>query len=216
MARLDYYATLGVSREASDEEIKRAYRKLVFQYHPDRNPGSARAEEKIREINAAYEVLGDPEVRRSYERLRYGLFHEFRPEPPDPAVVLAEMEQRLFDEGRREVFTLVMKDVQRIREELAVIRERTVERQGYDSFQEQVVFERGAEMLGDLLGAEAEAEAKKVKLVAVALKILVSQHVVPGEDERRLDEMTGRLRDTYQRGRLAGFRDALELFYVRR
>lgn len=214
MARLDYYATLGVSREASDEEIKKAYRKLVFQHHPDRNPGSKEAEEKIREINAAYEVLGDPEIRRSYERLRYGLYHEYRPEPPDPALVLAEMEQRLSDEGRREVFTLIMQDMKRIRDELALIRERTVERQGYDSFQEKLVFERGAEVLAELLGAEAEA--KKEKLVAVALKILVSQNVVKGEDERQVNEMAARLRDTYERGRLAGFRDALELFYVRR
>ncbi len=214
MATLDFYATLGVTREASDEEIKKAYRKLVFQYHPDRNPGNKEAEAKIREINAAYEVLGDPETRRSYERLRYGLYHEYRPEPPDPAVVLAEMEQRLADEGRKEVFTRLMKDVARIRAELALIRERTVERQGYDSFQEELVLERGAEALADLLGAEAEA--KQEKLVAVALKILVSQHVVKGEDDRQVKEMEARLRETYRRGRLQGFRAALELFYVRR
>ena len=74
MARyhLDYYATLEVTPQASDEEIKRAYRKLALKYHPDRNQGNKTAEEKIREINAAYEVLGDPETRKSYERLRFG------------------------------------------------------------------------------------------------------------------------------------------------
>ena len=74
MARihLDYYATLEVTPHASDEEIKVAYRKLAFKYHPDRNQGDKSVEEKIREINAAYEVLGDPEARKSYERIRFG------------------------------------------------------------------------------------------------------------------------------------------------
>ena len=61
MPRLDYYRVLGVSRDTSDDEIKKAYRKLVFQHHPDHNPNNTHAEAKIREINSAYEVLGDPE-----------------------------------------------------------------------------------------------------------------------------------------------------------
>ena len=61
MPRVDFYRVLGVSRDASDDDIKKAYRKLVFQHHPDRNPDSTEAEEKIREINAAYEVVGDAE-----------------------------------------------------------------------------------------------------------------------------------------------------------
>lgn len=61
MARMNYYQVLGVSREASDEAIKKAYRKLVFEHHPDRNPHKTDADERIREINAAYEIIGDPE-----------------------------------------------------------------------------------------------------------------------------------------------------------
>jgi molecular chaperone DnaJ len=124
------------------------------------------------------------------------------------------MERRLADEARREVFTLVMKDTGRIKAELALIRERTVAIQGYDSFREAIVFARGAEVLAELLGAEAEA--RMGKLVTVALKILIAQGAVKGEDERAVREMAEHLRDTCRRGRLAGFRDALELFYVRR
>ena len=63
----DYYKVLGVTRSASEEEIKRAFRKLAFQYHPDRNRGSG-AEDKFKEINEAYQVLSDPEKRSSYDR----------------------------------------------------------------------------------------------------------------------------------------------------
>ena len=63
----ELYKTLGVAKKASDEEIKKAYRKLARQYHPDRNQGDAEAEEKFKEISAAYDVLGDPEKRKQYD-----------------------------------------------------------------------------------------------------------------------------------------------------
>jgi curved DNA-binding protein len=65
----DYYKILGVDRKASAEEIKRAYRKLALQYHPDRNPGDNQAEEKFKEINEANQVLSDPEKRAHYDQL---------------------------------------------------------------------------------------------------------------------------------------------------
>ncbi|HEX8752302.1 MAG TPA: DnaJ domain-containing protein, partial [Solirubrobacterales bacterium] len=63
----ELYKTLGVSKKASDEEIKKAYRKLARKYHPDRNPDDPQAEEKFKEISAAYDVLGDPEKRKEYD-----------------------------------------------------------------------------------------------------------------------------------------------------
>src|SRR4051812_31794149 len=66
--RPDYYKALGVDRKASQDEIKKAYRKLARQYHPDRNPGDQKAEARFKEISAAYDTLGDPDKRKQYDR----------------------------------------------------------------------------------------------------------------------------------------------------
>jgi curved DNA-binding protein len=65
----DYYATLGLAKTATDKEIKQAYRKLARKHHPDVNPGDKSAESRFKEINEAYEVLGDPEKRKKYDEL---------------------------------------------------------------------------------------------------------------------------------------------------
>ena len=70
MKRKDYYGILGVGKNATEDGIKKAYRKLAMKYHPDRNPGKEKeANEKFKQINEAYEVLGDPEKRKQYDTL---------------------------------------------------------------------------------------------------------------------------------------------------
>ena len=68
MAKRDYYEVLGVSKDASDDEIKKAYRKLAIKYHPDKNPGDKEAEAKFKEINEAHDVLSDKQKRARYDQ----------------------------------------------------------------------------------------------------------------------------------------------------
>ena len=209
---MDYYRILGVSREASDEDIKKAYRKLVFAHHPDRNPDSLHAEEKIREINVAYEIIGDAEKRRIYDRLYWN--GEPRADRVDPDTVLAAMDRTLFDEGRKELFALLMQDVTRIKEELQLIRKRTVADQGYDSFLEQVVEARAAEIMDEFM--TETMQQRKQRLIDVAVEMMVSQGVTSQGDERAIRQLRNRFEATFVNGRLHGIASALELFYERR
>jgi molecular chaperone DnaJ len=74
MAKQDYYAVLGVERGASAEELKKAYRKLAMQHHPDRNPGNPKADAKFKELNEAYDVLKDEQKRAAYDRFGHAAF----------------------------------------------------------------------------------------------------------------------------------------------
>ncbi len=67
MVTRDYYSTLGLRHDSSAEEIKKVYRKLAMQYHPDRNGGNPESEERLKEINEAYQILGDEKKRRRYD-----------------------------------------------------------------------------------------------------------------------------------------------------
>ena len=69
MAKQDFYATLGVAREASADDIKKAYRKLAMQHHPDRNPGDKAAEGKFKEASEAYDILKDDQKRAAYDTM---------------------------------------------------------------------------------------------------------------------------------------------------
>src|SRR6266540_6149994 len=74
MAKRDYYEVLGVERNASEEEIKKAYRKLAVKYHPDKNPGDKASEDKFKELGEAYEALSNPQQRAAYDQYGHAAF----------------------------------------------------------------------------------------------------------------------------------------------
>ena len=78
MAKADYYDTLGVSRDASSAQIKKAYKKLAMKYHPDRNAGDKKSEEKFKELSEAYEVLSDSSKRQTYDQFGHEGMNTFR------------------------------------------------------------------------------------------------------------------------------------------
>lgn len=72
----DYYAVLGIEKNAGNDQIKKAYRKLALKYHPDKNPGDKKAEERFKEISEAYAVLSDPEKKQQYDQFGDAAFHQ--------------------------------------------------------------------------------------------------------------------------------------------
>src|SRR3954470_23379085 len=102
----DLYSVLGVAKNASDEEIKKAYRKLARQYHPDRNPDDKAAEEKFKEISVAYETLSDPDKRKHYDTLEERAQGAFRFDPSQfgggaNGIAFDDLLGGLFNRGRR-------------------------------------------------------------------------------------------------------------------
>src|ERR1700722_10801418 len=76
MAKKDYYATLEVARDASADDLKKAYRKMAMQFHPDRNPGDKQAEARFKEVSEAYDVLKDDQKRAAYDRFGHAAFEQ--------------------------------------------------------------------------------------------------------------------------------------------
>ena len=220
MPRLDYYSVLEVDPAASEEHIKKAYRKLALQYHPDHNQGQHKAEVKIREINAAYEVLNNKESRKAYDRIRFGGYRQqvdgvgaSSDTTPDPGVAFQAMERTLHDEARKDVFSTLIKDQEQIKSELAVIRERVVAKQGYDTFKEETIAQRAREVIRTLLSDELIE--RRENLIDVAHQMLLDQEVCLGKDETEVKTLRKQLEKFYDEGWIAGYVQACELFYVR-
>jgi molecular chaperone DnaJ len=108
MAKRDYYEILGVQRNASEQDLKSAFRRLAKDYHPDRNPGDKNAEQRFKELNEAYETLKDPQKRAAYDQFGHAAFEGGRGQPggfgPDFASSMSDIFDDLFGEfmgGRR-------------------------------------------------------------------------------------------------------------------
>jgi len=101
----DYYEVLGVAREAGDEDVKRAYRKLAFEFHPDRNAGDETAAEKFKEATEAFEVLRDPDKRARYDRYGHAGLNGAEMPDFDPRSVFQDLFGGIFGDlfggGRR-------------------------------------------------------------------------------------------------------------------
>src|ERR1700710_183278 len=76
MAKQDFYATLGVAKNASADDLKKAYRKLAMKFHPDRNPGDKQAEGRFKDVTEAYDVLKDEQKRAAYDRFGHAAFEQ--------------------------------------------------------------------------------------------------------------------------------------------
>src|SRR3977135_1302013 len=98
MAKQDFYDILGVSKSADADELKRAYRKLAMQFHPDRNPGDQSAEHKFKDINEAYDVLKDDQKRAANDRFGHAAFENGSRGPGDFAGGFSGGVARLFQE----------------------------------------------------------------------------------------------------------------------
>ncbi len=97
----DFYQILGIAQQASESEIRTAYRRLARQYHPDRNPGDSTCEAKFVEINEAHATLADPEKRRKYDTLQRLHLRDARSGRPQPRTATTQFDQRLFHQGSR-------------------------------------------------------------------------------------------------------------------
>jgi molecular chaperone DnaJ len=181
------------------------------------------AEAKIREVNAAYEILGDPVARKTYDRLRLGYVEpmvprrDSEPEPDEsvsPSVVLQRMEDTLREESRKQLFMVLMRKTQKIKEELEIIRERVIRAQGYDTFLEKVVRQRGREVLDELVSEELKHRRERLVDVAVEMVCSAVPGSIQGEDQR--DQVRRSLGQAYHEGWIQGYEQACELLYERR
>jgi curved DNA-binding protein len=181
----DYYEVLGVARSASDDEIKKAFRKLARKYHPDVAKNKQEAEEKFKEINEAYEVLGDPPKRKKYDELgaNWKSGAEFRPPPGWEGSARAPFEGAGGRGGNFE-FHFNGTGFSDFFEQLFGSRGRSGGREGFGHtrfFTEEDFAERGRDIEGDIMVTLHEAARGSVRAVSVQRPVACEQCGGTGE-----------------------------------
>ncbi len=197
----DYYETLGVPREATDSDIKKAFRKLARQYHPDVAKDKKRAEEKFKEINEAYEVLSDPDKRKRYDELgaNWKSGAEFRPPPgwegfggqpftgrPGPGPGAENFDFHFGGTGFSDFFEQLFGRAGN---------NRRGGFSGFRNFEEEEAAQRGRDVEGDILVTLEEAARGSIRTVTVRHKSRSETHQVkipPGVTEGQRLRITGR------------------------
>ncbi len=211
----DYYKVLGVEKDATAAEIKAAFRRLAKENHPDHHPGNKTAEARFKEASEAYGVIGDTAAKEDYDRLRFAShpLYGIKEKPVNPEIYVSQYLEKLYDAGHGDIQGYLLKNIPKIREEIEVIRKVTKEKIGYDAFKPKIVEERAPEAFRGWISEEMEI--RRSKIVHVALFNLLNQGAVDSKRERDVDRLKQRLENAYEEGRVAGYRDALEMFYQR-
>ena len=160
-------------------------------------------------------------AEKAYDRLRFGGYRQqvdgfgtSAEDIPDPGLAFEAMEGTLREEAKKDVFSILIKDQERIMHELAIIRERVVEKQGYDTFQEAFVIQRAKEVIQTFVSQDLLA--RREQLIDVAHQMLLSQGVCRSQDEKESAALRKQLNKFYDEGWVEGYTHACELFYVRR
>jgi len=211
----DYYKVLDVEQDATAADIKAAFRKLAKENHPDHHPGDKRAEARFKEVSEAYGVIGDSAAREEYNRLRYGSHPTYgvKEKPVSPEIYVSQTLEKLYEAGHQDIQGFLLKNIPKIREELEVIRKITKDKIGYDAFKTKIVEEHAPQAFTGWISEEMEI--RRSKIVHVALFNLLNQGAADKNKEKDVDRLKRRLENAYEEGRVAGYRDALEMFYQR-
>ena len=211
----DYYKVLGVEKDASAADIKAAFRKLAKENHPDHHPGDKAAEARFKEASEAYGVVGDAAAKEDYDRIRFAShpLYGIKEKPVNPEIYVSEYLEKLYEGGHQDIQGFLLKNIPKIREELETLRGITKEKIGYDAFKPRIVEERAPEAFRGWLSEDMEI--RRSKIVHVALFNLLNQGAVDRKRERDVDRLKQRLENAYEEGRVAGYRDALEMYYQR-
>src|SRR5438132_14304262 len=112
----DYYKVLGVEQDATSETIKRVYRKLAKEHHPDLHPGDKKAEARFKVVSEAYGVLGDPQAKEEYDRLRFGGHPTYgvREEPINVEIFVSQAMEKLYEGGHEEIQRYLLRNVHKV------------------------------------------------------------------------------------------------------